>query len=305
MRYVFIVNPVAGKGKGPEIVLPQIEKYFKNREDCTVYVTEKKSDTKAFALKEAQKGDAVRIFACGGEGTCFDVLNGVYGYDNVEIGVVPCGSANDFLKFYGDKELFFDIKELIEGTAVDIDIIKADEFYCINGCSVGMDAEVANDMSLFKRWPLVSGSMSYKLAIVKNFVKKIGAKLKITVNGKLKGIKNCLFVVCANGPVYGGGYKSAPYAVPHDNKLDFTIVETISKLKIPKFLKLYENGQHDGLPYCELGTCESIEIEAEHPISINLDGEIIHRTKIKFEIIKNAAKFVLPNKIANKIVAKV
>ncbi|MBQ0083202.1 MAG: YegS/Rv2252/BmrU family lipid kinase [Clostridiales bacterium] len=304
MRYVFIVNPVAGKGKAPEIVLPQLEKYFEGRDDCTVYVTKSQGDTKKLAVKEAQKGDKVRIYACGGEGTCFDVLNGVFGYDNVEIGVIPCGSANDFLKYYGEKELFFDIKEMVEGTAVDIDIIKADEFYCINGCSVGMDAVVADDMRIFKGWPLVSGSMAYKLAIVKNFVSKIGANLKITINGKLKCIKNCLFVVCANGPVYGGGYKSAPYAVPDDHKLDFTIVETISKLKVPGFLKLYEKGKHDGLPYCELGNCESLEIEADKPIPINLDGEIIHRARIKFEVMKNAAKFVLPKKIANKILVK-
>lgn len=304
MRYVFIVNPVAGKGKAPEIVLPQIEKYFAGRTDCTVYVTEAPGDTKKFALAEAQKGDSVRIFACGGEGTCFDVLNGIYGYENVEIGVVPCGSANDFLKYFGDKQLFFDIKELVEGEAVPIDLIKADEFYCINGCSVGMDAVVADEMQIFKRWPGVSGSMAYKLAIIKCFLHKIGANLKISVNGKLEYVKNCLFVVCANAPFYGGGWKAAPKADPNDGELDFTVVETISKLRIPAFLKRYEKGEHEGIDFCTLGRCEVLEIDAEKPIPINLDGEIIHRNHIKFEVLKNALRFVLPQSLAGRVLVK-
>ena len=57
----------------------------------------------------AESGEELRIFAAGGEGTAFEVLNGVVGFDNVSIGVIPCGSANDFLKYFGNKEEFFDI----------------------------------------------------------------------------------------------------------------------------------------------------------------------------------------------------
>ncbi len=302
MRYVFIINPVAGKGNAEQQVLPQIKQHFADNSDVSFYVTEYAGQAKDIAVAEAQKGDKVRIFACGGEGTGFEILNGIIDYKNVELGVVPCGSANDFLKYYGDREDFTDIKELINGVAVPIDIIKADEFYCINGCSVGMDAVVADDMRLFKKWPLVSGSMAYKLAIVKTFLRKLGCKLKITINGTAQSIKNCLFVVCANGPVYGGGYISAPNAQPSDGKLDYTVVQTVPKFKIPSFLKLYEKGKHAQLPFCELGNCNTLEVEAEKAVPINLDGEIIHRKKIKFSIIKQAVNFVLPQKTAGRLV---
>ena len=304
MRYVFIVNPVAGKGKGPGTVVPKINEYFKNGENYTVYITSYKGEAREIAELQAKTGDRVRIFACGGEGTFFETLNGVVGYENVEIGVIPCGTANDFLKCFGKKELFFDISEISEGEAVELDLIKADDVYCINQCSVGMDAIVAERMQKFKKIPFVNGKTAYTLAIIKLFLGKIGLDLNIKLDDKIEIKKNCLFAVCANGPVYGGGYTSAPYATPFDGKLDFTIVDTISKLKVLPFLKSYSDGTQEKYDYCTMGNCQSMEIYADKPFPVNLDGEIIPKTHVKFEIVKKAIKFILPKSLAKEYVAQ-
>lgn len=304
MRYVFLVNPAAGKNDAYLNIIPQIEDYFaKNGGDYKIVFSGRKGDARIKARAEAETGDDVLIFACGGEGTCFEVLNGVAGYDNVTISEIPTGSANDFLKSFGNenKACFADIKQLIDGVTVKMDVIKADEFYCLNGCSVGMDAVVARDMAIFKNWPLVSGSLAYKLAIVKTFFKKLGAVLDITIDGVHKYKKNCLFAVIGNGLAYGGGYYATPKALPYDEKLDFTVVETISKLKILKFLKIYERGQHESLSCCDMGNCSSLEFKAETEIPINLDGEIIERSQMKFEIMKQFVKFRLPASLKDKI----
>ena len=303
MRYVFIINPVAGKGKGEEII-PKINEYFNGGNNYKVFVTEKQGHAQEIAKAEALTGEELRIFACGGEGTCFEVINGIIGYSNVSFGIIPCGSANDFLKYFGSKKHFLDLPSLINGQTIDIDLIKANEFYCINSCSVGMDAIVADQMRLFKRIPGISGNSAYKLALVKTFLSKIGVRLKIKIDGKPFGEKDCLFAVCANGPIYGGGFKSAPHANPMDNILDFTIIDKISKLKIPPLVKVYENGQHEGIDCCSMGRCTNMEIESENPMPVNLDGELIHRNKVEFQIAKKALKFILPEKIAAKILTK-
>lgn len=301
MRYVFLVNPVAGKGKGPEKLVPIIEEYFKGKDvEYKIIITSAPDDARIKAMNEAQKGDKVKIFACGGDGTFFEVLNGIYGYDNVEIGVIPCGSGNDFLRFFDNSEPFSDVSAQFEGRAVETDVINADGVYCMNICSLGMDAVVADDMTLFKNIPFVSGSMAYKLSIVKTLLGKIGKKAKITVDGKCLGVIDCLFAVCANGTTYGGGYKSTPSANPFDGKLEWLIVKTIPKLKIPPLLKLYEQGKHEDLPICMHGSCSVMEIETEDDSPINLDGEIIHKNKIRFEIVKKAVKFILPKGVFEK-----
>lgn len=292
MRYVFIINPTAGKGNGTGII-PEIERVCKDL-DYKIFVTDRAGHAGELAKNEAETGDEICMFACGGEGTSFEVVNGIVGYDNVSFGVIPCGSANDFLKNFGDKKPFFDISAQLEGSTVQIDLIKANEFYCINCCSVGMDAIVADEMRLFKRLPGVSGNMAYKLSLLKTFLGKIGLKLKITIDGKTSDTKEYLFAVCANGGVYGGSFKAAPKASPFDQVLDFVIIDPVSKLRIPKLVKVYESGNHDGLDICTMGRCESMEIESETDMPVNLDGELIHRKKIKFEIAKQALRFIVP-----------
>ncbi len=303
MRYIFIINPVAGKGKGEDII-PKIDEYFNGSDNYKIFVTQKQGHAQKIANAEALTGDELRIFACGGEGTCFEVINGIIGHSNVSFGTIPYGSANDFLKYFGGKKEFLDLPSLINGQTIDIDLIKANEFYCINSCSVGMDAIVADQMRLFKRIPGISGNTAYKLALVKTFLSKIGVRLKIKIDGKPFDEKDCLFAVCANGPIYGGGFKSAPHANPMDGNLDFAVIDKISKLKIPPLVKVYEKGQHEGLDCCTMGRCTSMEIESENPMPVNLDGELIHRNKVKFQIEKKALKFILPPKIAAEILTK-
>ena len=302
MRYVFYVNPVAGKGDSQEGIINSIKNYFADKkEEFKIHITKATGDAKAQARLEAETGDDIRMFACGGEGTVFEVLNGIVGHDNVELGVIPCGSANDFLKYFEARDNFLNISEQIDGETVDMDLIKAGDKYCLNGCSVGMDAVVARDMSIFKKWPLVSGPLAYNLAIVKTFFGKLGITADISVDGEQPQRKDCLFAVVANAPYYGGGYKGAPEAVPFDNKLDFTLVDKISKLKILKFLGIYKKGEHKKLDCCTLKNCTSMEFTSEKPIPINLDGEIIESTNMKFELVKSAVKFVVPSGIKNKL----
>ena len=306
MRYVFYINPVAGKGNSQEGIINSIKLYFADKsEDVKIHITKSIGDALSDAKFEAQTGDSIRMFACGGEGTVFEVLNGIVGFDNVELGVIPCGSANDFLKFFNSRDNFLDIGEQVDGEIIEMDLIKAGDKYCLNGCSVGMDAVVARDMSIFKKWPLVSGSLAYNLAIVKTFLGKLGITVDISVDGQTPERKNCLFAVIANAPYYGGGYKGAPEAVPYDHKLDFTLVDKISKLKILKFLGIYKKGDHKKLDCCTLKNCNSMEFTAEKPIPVNLDGEIIETTHMRFELVKSAVKFIVPKGIANKLLTKV
>lgn len=307
MKYVFFINPTAGKKVLQGKIESDIKSYFeKNGGDYTIHITTAENDALNTARSMAETGEEITMFACGGEGTVFEVLNGVYGYSNVALGVMPCGSANDFLKVFDvPKTDFLDLDNLINGNTVDMDLIKAGEFYCLNGASFGMDAMVANDMTLFKNWPLVSGPIAYKLAVAKTFLKPLGIKAKISLDDGAPFDTDCLFAVVANAPYYGGGYKAAPKAVPCDGKLDFTLIKTISKLRAPKFLKIYESGNHEGLDYCEMKNVNSMEFWADKSVPVNLDGEIIKTEHLRFEIVKSGIKFVLPKTINVKMLTKV
>lgn len=297
MRDVYIINPTAGKQDSSVNLIEQIKLYYGN--DAKIIITEGVGDAKIKAEKEAQTGDEVRIFACGGDGTCFEVLNGIVGYENVSLGVIPIGSANDFLKYFGldSKKDFLDIEKQKYGKLVPVDLIKAGDYYCLNQCCAGMDAMVADDMKIFKRLPFVSGPTAYNLAIVKTLLRKLGIKAKLIIDNDKVKEGRFLFAVCANAPAYGGGYMSAPNSNPFDGVLNWLSVDVISRLRILKFLPLYKAGKHEGLDICSVGECQCFEIITEKPIPVSLDGEILHTKNIKCEIVKKAIKFVVPENI--------
>jgi len=289
MRYVFIINNTAGKGKHQKGIKAEIKEYFNNNSgEYKIIETEYQGHAEEIARNEAETGDELRIFACGGEGTGYEVINGIVGFNNVSYGIIPCGSANDFVRGLGGDKPFLDIGQQINGEIVPIDLIKAGDRYCINGCSVGMDAMVARDMSLFKNLPFVSGKMAYTLAIVKTFLKKLGVKIRLKVDGEDYGNVDCLFAVIANGAYYGGGYKGAPNAVAFDGKLNFTKVDVISKLTVLRFLGKYKSGTHASLSCCQLRECEEMYFESEKELPVNLDGEIVVTDKMNFSLKKNA-----------------
>lgn len=300
MKYVFIVNPTAGKGNKQAGFVEAVEQYFaQNGGEYEVYYTSDKGDAMAYSNQLAKTGQELRIYACGGEGTAFEVLNGIYGFKNVSLGVVPCGSANDFISYFSDKELFMDVASLVDGEELEIDLIKVGNCYAMNSCSIGMDAMVASHMSKFKKWPLVSGKMAYVLALLYTFFTRLGVNLKIDIdNGKAKIEQKALFAVVANAPYYGGGFYPTPAAEPFDQKLDFSVISTVSRLKILSLLKEYRAGTHTGYDICTLGTASKVEVEADREVPINMDGEIIYSNHAEFEIIKKAQKLILPKTIS-------
>lgn len=294
MRDVFIINPAAGKKDSTNELTAQIREVY--GDDCKILITNGEGDALVKAKAEAETGDDVRIFACGGDGTSFEVLNGIVGYKNAAIGVIPIGSANDFIKYFGydSKPRFLDLKRQKNGTLIPIDLIKAGDKYCMNQCCAGLDAQVADYMKDFKRWPLVSGPMAYNLAVVKAVLGKLGVKMKVTTDGEIFKDGSVLFAVCANARVYGGGYVSAPKAEIDDGLIDCVTIDTVKLTRIPSLLPVYKRGDHESLDVCTMNKCKSFEFECDEEIPVSLDGEIIHTNNFKCEIIEKGINFVLP-----------
>lgn len=300
MRDVYIINPASGKTDKSLELTEKLRSIY--GEDVKVLITRGVGDAFNMARAEAKTGDKVRIFACGGDGTSFEVLNGIVGFDNAAIGVIPVGSANDFIKYFGfdSKNDFLDIDKQKNGSIIPIDIIKVNDKYCMNQCCAGMDAHIADRMKSFKRLPGVSGPMAYNLALVRTVFGKIGIKAKVFLDGKPFADGNFLFGICANAPVYGGGYISAPEAKVNDGLLDCITIDKVSRFKFPKLIPIYKKGKHLDLDVCSSGSCKVFEMKTEKPIPVSLDGEIIHSDYVRCEIVEKGVNLVVPEGYGEK-----
>ena len=122
MRTVFIVNPKAGKGRGREKFIKEIEAASKKTGVAVeVYSTRAVGDGEALAAQLAReaeaRGEETRIIACGGDGTLNEVLNGAMRHDHVAIGVVPIGTGNDFCRNFPEAGDFLDIEDFAKALA--------------------------------------------------------------------------------------------------------------------------------------------------------------------------------------------
>lgn len=297
MKTVFIINPNAGK----ETVQAKLKAELDSRK-IEYYFTEYAGHAKELAEKISDCDESVCIFSCGGEGTNYEVLNGIVGKDNVTMGIVPCGTGNDFLKYFQNNDAFFDFDDQFSGREYYIDLIKVSaegrKYYSLNSCSAGMDAMVCENAIKFKKLPFLN-KLSYELAIVVTLMQKFGKKINFRIDGReLDGIPS-LFAVCANAPFYGGGYKCAPHANPSDGSLNYSILATRSKLRMVTILGKYKKGRHIDLNICHHGECEEMIYKTDSPVAFNVDGEVYRFKEVACRIAPKALKLWLPKSVAD------
>lgn len=302
MKYCYIINPTAGQKPVIARFIPLIEKAFAvTKLPYEIAVTEYSGHATELVKRMSDMNDSIRVCSMGGDGTLNEVVTGAIGRDNVEIGCYPCGSGNDFIKCFGTREDFSDFEYIIDASSVDIDVIKVNDRFCINIFSLGLDANVANDIPYYRRLPGVSGPMAYNLSLMANFLRKLGSPVTLTIDGISEKTESLLLAVC-NGQVYGGGFKAAPEAVTNDGILDILSVSTMNRARILKVIPIYKNGLHissgeirdslkDVITYKKT---DKLFIEADRDTLVNLDGEVTKMTKMDISIIPKGVKFLLP-----------
>lgn len=166
MRNVYIINPKAGKHDHTVQFMERIRAvHATHGEEPEIYLTQRAGHGEELARAAAEKGDAVRIWAVGGDGTVLEVVRGAEFHKNAAVGVYPCGSGNDFVRSFGKREVFLNPENQLAGKTVPIDMIRTQHGDAVNICSVGFDAKVAAEMNYYKHLPFVSGELAYTIRI--------------------------------------------------------------------------------------------------------------------------------------------
>ena len=298
MKHIFVINPAAGQGKSLDYIKPGIEEVCKKFNlDYEVYITQKQGDGIEFCRNRAASGEEIRFYACGGDGTLYEVVNGSFGYKNVQVAVVPLGSGNDFIRLFGTKEECLVLEDQVNGVPVEFDVIKCGDEIAINQCSMGMDAEVCAMQGKIKKLPLVSGEGAYYIGCLYAIIKKFKNRFSYTIDDGETVTDDVLFCFAGNSRWYGGGFKAAPLALPEDGLLDFVIVKAaFSRAKLLKILNPYKRGEHLDWKETTFKRGKKIVIHSEKPAAVNVDGECKFVTDTSFEIIEKGMTYVVPAK---------
>ena len=301
MRHLFLINPAAGQRDHTREFQAQIATACSGLE-YEVQVSQKPGDITRLARQAAQSGGPLRIYACGGDGTLNEVVNGVVGFPHVAITHFPGGSGNDFIKIFRDTTPFFQLEALLDPAEAEFDLITCNEDYALNVCSLGLDARIAAEASRYKRLPLVTGSGAYVLSALVNTVKGIHRPYRIILDGEMLDGEFTL-VFAGNGRWYGGGFHPMPDADPCDGLLDVLLIQPVSRLQGAAIIGKYKAGRYAEYPaLIRHVRTQHLEVQCPAPVEINLDGELRWAQTVQIGVAKEKIRFFYPKTLTWKAV---
>ena len=295
IHHLFIINPAAGSYNRTEEASEVIHRICRARKlSYEIRVSTAPGECARIAREAAQTGREMRIYACGGDGTLNEVVCGVVGFPNVAVSVLSGGSGNDFVKLFDDPKAFFDLHRLLDADEATFDLIRCNDSYALNICSVGLDARIGTDVSSYKRIPLLSGFKAYAASTVVNVIRGISEHYVVEVNGETFDQDFTMICVCS-GRFYGGGFNPVPTADPSDGLLDVLLVEKVSRMQVAAVVGKYKSGRYAELPHLvrHLQT-DSITIRCDKPTPVNVDGELLTAKDVTMSVAPEKIRFFYP-----------
>lgn len=300
MIYHFILNPKSGRSRKHRFLEDIIKAACKKRTlNYHIYYTTCPGDAMEYVASMVRISQEKQRFICvGGDGTLNEVVNSAPCNENVEFGVVPCGSGNDFVRNFSNKKLFQSIDAQLDGDVISLDLIKYNDSYSVNMVNIGFDCTVAKTANKLKKSKLVPARFSYIFALFLVSLRRIGTKMKIIFdNGEIIDKKLTLTAI-GNGRYCGGGFCALPKAELRDSTIDICIVDKINIFKFFTLVGSYKKGKHlenkRAKKVMSYRRVEHFRMEFDEPVPICIDGEIKGAKNIDFSAVPDGFKFVVP-----------
>lgn len=249
---------------------------------------------RAMARQAAQTGEEVRIYACGGDGTLNEVAAGAAGFPNAAVTVFSGGCGNDFVRLFSEPRAFFDLERLVEAEEATLDLIRCNDDYALNVCSVGLDARIGTDVARYKRIPLLQGFRAYAASTVVNVLRGIGEHYAVELNGQVIDGEQTFVCVC-NGQYYGGGFHPVPEADPADGLLDVLLVRKVTRWQVLGLVGKYKAGLYREVPeVIQHYRTDRLKITCDRPNAVNLDGELRTAQAMDIAVAEEKLRFFYP-----------
>jgi diacylglycerol kinase family enzyme len=267
-----IFNPNAGRGRAAD---RQEQLRRRLARQAEFRPTQHPGHGEQLARQAALEGFQV-VAAAGGDGTVHEVANGILsaGRPEVELGLVPVGSANDYarsLGFAGAKPPGDPLK------VVDVGLVKSGDrqryFVCCLG--LGLNGMVTLESRRIRR---LQGLALYGLATLRALWHHHACpEMSIQFDDAAPWVQRTLMmsVLVARQE---GSFVLAPDALLDDGLFDYVHAGDISRcaaFRLVPYLALFGPPRRN--PKVRLGQCARVQIRSETALPVHIDGEFFSR----------------------------
>ena len=290
-KVCLIVNPTAGRGRAARL-LPEIRRRLGWIDEHDINLTAKSGDEELLAFR-AIDNDCSTIVVVGGDGTCSRVANAILQRGSgCRLGVIPCGTGNDFAKTLGVGNLAPEDAAAIVARpqSSQIDVGRADRHYFLNSCGFGFDASV---LEATKNVRFLKGNTVYIYSALAQLFSYRGISVSVNA-GPNSARRKMLMVTVSNGKFLGGAFRIAPLASVLDGMLDVAFFGDSNIVeRVRTFVSAFR-GTHLRLASVKTVKAPAITLNFSEPPAMEIDGELRRATSstVKIECVPRALSVV-------------
>lgn len=292
MKTLLVVNPAAGHGNGRKCFerlepalrekMPGIEVRFSEYAGHAVEIG-----------KAAASEGFDRLICLGGDGTPFEVIGGLYEHGRPaklpEIGLIPAGTGNSFIRDFGTLAPDDALRNILAGRRHKVDLVEFENDeggrtvrrYSLNIIGVGLIADI---LQLTNERLKFLGAAGYSLAVLVRLLRGMKNRVEIETDGERRAVGNSALVI-SNSKFTGGKMKIAPAADPSDGRADLVLFNGVNRREMVAIFGGVFSGKHAAHPKVEMRPAARITIEADPPLRLMADGELLGRTPLRLRVL--------------------
>ncbi|ROP76306.1 lipid kinase YegS [Stenotrophomonas rhizophila] len=281
-----------GKSTGNEDVREAVAALRERGVQLEVRVTWESGDAERYVAEAIAHG-VDTIIAAGGDGTLSEVAETLAHREESadalpSLGLLPLGTANDFATAAEIPDEPLAALELIaQAPARPVDLLRIDAdgkvWWCANVASGGFGTEVTveTDEGLKK----VLGGLAYLVTGISRLGRIDPIQARVRAPG-FEWAGGFIALGVGNGRQAGGGQVLCPEALIDDGLLDITVIPELSGEVASTFAALVKGGKRGALEQvAERVQAPWVEIEAEVPLTLNLDGEPVQARHFRIDCV--------------------
>ena len=313
--FLAIINPAAGGGSCGERVRAVLDRL--RAAGIALETAETSAVGHATQIAREAYGRGYRKFlAVGGDGTSYEIVNGLFPDSLVAssagtsvstredavatLGFLPLGTGNSFLRDFEDgtsgiRGLEHAIEALEARRSRPCDVLrlthKDGAIYYTNLLSVGFTADVA---ALRHRRFQGLGQFGYLLSIFLCLARLDRRPFPVRLEGQGEfDSRRCLFLTFNNSKFTGGTMMIAPDAVTDDGLIEYVRWGPIGRLGLIRNLATLYDGTHTRHPLAERQAVRKVEFQLDGPVDVMVDGEVLTLECQTIEVLPAALRVVV------------
>lgn len=271
-RARLIYNPTSGREEMKRRLPDILQRLDRGGIETSCHATIGEGDA-TIAAAEAADRDYDLIIAAGGDGTLYEVINGLANKENrPPLGILPVGTTNDFARATGiPKHWEYACDLIINQYTRPIDVGVANERFFINIAGGGSLTELTYDVP--SKLKTMVGQLAYYMKGLEKMTRLRPTELKFVADGVGEFHDEYMMFLICNSNSVGGFERLAPESKLDDGLLDVLLIRKMNLAEFIRLVTLALRGEHLNDPHVTHFRTNSLKVTTPDYVQLNLDGE--------------------------------